>query len=116
MKYGGLSEEQALKLITINPATQLGVEKRVGSIEVGKDADLVLYTAHPLSTFAIPQQVLIDGVVYFDRQKDLQQRDVRAKQKLALKDKEKAGTTPARPSPPDTTPKAETTPRYEEYR
>ena len=116
MKYGGLSEEQALKLITINPATQLGVDKRVGSIEVGKDADLVLYSAHPLSTFAIPQQVLVDGVVYFDRQKDLQQREVRAKQKQALKDKEKAGSSPARPSTPDTTPKAETTPRHEEHR
>ena len=116
MKYGGLSEEQALKLITINPATQLGVEMRVGSIEVGKDADLVLYSAHPLSTFAIPQQVLVDGIVYFDRQKDLQQREVRAKQKQALKDKEKAGSTPARPSTPDTTPKAEATPRHEEQR
>jgi len=116
IKYGGLTEEQALKLVTINPAIQLGVDKRVGSIEVGKDADLVLYNAHPLSTFAVPQQVLIDGVVYFDRQKDLQQREARARQKQALKDKEKAGSAPARPTPPDTTPKAETTPGREEDR
>ena len=116
MKYGGLTEEQALKLVTINPATQLGIDKRVGSIEVGKDADLVIYTAHPLSTFAIPRQVLVDGVVYFDREKDLQQREVRARQKQALKDKEKAGSTPARPTAPDTTPKAETTPGSEEKR
>lgn len=115
IKYGGLSEEQALKLVTLNPAMQLGIDKRVGSIEIGKDADLVLYTAHPLSTYAIPQRVLIDGVVYFDREKDLQQRDVRAKQKQALKDKEKAGSSP-RPTAPDTTPKAETTPRDEEDR
>jgi len=116
IKYGGLTEEQALKLVTINPAIQLGVDKRVGSIEVGKDADLVLYNAHPLSTFAVPQQVLIDGVVYFDRQKDLQKREARARQKQALKDKEKAGSAPARPTPPDTTPKAETTPGREEDR
>ena len=95
MKYGGLTEDQALRLVTLNPAMQLGIDKRVGSIEVGKDADLVLYSAHPLSTFAVPQQVLIDGVVYFDRQKDLQQREARAKQKQALKDKEKAGSAPA---------------------
>jgi imidazolonepropionase-like amidohydrolase len=116
MKYGGLTEEQALRLVTINPATQLGIDKRVGSIEVGKDADLVIYTAHPLSTFAVPRQVLVDGIVYFDRDKDLQQRDVRAKQKQALKDKEKAGSTPARPAAPDTTPKAEIIPGGEERR
>jgi imidazolonepropionase-like amidohydrolase len=116
IKYGGLTEEQALRLITLNPATQLGIEKRVGSIEVGKDADLVLYSAHPLSTFAIPQQVLIDGVVYFDRQKDLQAREVRARQKQALKDKEKSSATPSKPAPTETTPKVETTPRVEEDR
>lgn len=108
MKYGGLTEDQALELVTINPALQLGVDKRVGSIEVGKDADLVLYSAHPLSTFAIPRQVLIDGVVYFDREKDLQQRQVRAAQKQALKDKARSTGT-AKPTAPDTTPKAETT-------
>ncbi len=116
MKYGGVTEEQALKLVTINPALQLGIDKRVGSIEVGKDADLVLYDAHPLSTFAVPQQVIIDGIVYFDRAKDLEQRAVRAKQKQALKDKEKATGTPARPTPPDTTPKADTTPDSKDQR
>ena len=116
MKYGGLTEAQALALITLNPATQLGIEKRVGSIEVGKDADLVLYSAHPLSTFAIAQQVLIDGVVYFDRQKDLQAREARARQKQALKDKEKSSAPPSRPAPTEATPKVETTPRVEEDR
>jgi len=116
IKYGGLTEEQALKLVTLNPAIQLGIDKRVGSIEVGKDADLVLFSAHPLSTFAVPQQVLIDGVVYFDRQKDLQQREARAKQKQALKEKEKAGSGGAKPTAPETTPKAETTPRAEDRR
>ena len=111
IKYGGLTEEQALKLITLNPAIQLGVDSRVGSIEVGKDADLVIYDAHPLSTFAVPQQVLIDGTVYFDREKDLAQREVRARRKQELIEKAKAAAPAARPAPPDTTPKAETTPR-----
>lgn len=115
MKYGGLTEEQALRLITLNPAQQLGIDKRVGSIEVGKDADLVLYSAHPLSTFAIPQRVLIDGVVYFDRDTDLKDREVRAKRKQALEDKEKSGSS-QRPAAPDTTPKPETTPRSEDAR
>ncbi len=116
MKYGGLSEEQALKLVTLNPAMQLGIDKRVGSIEVGKDADLVVYDAHPLSVFAVPQQVLIDGIVHFDREKDLQQRETRAARKRALVEKEKAAAPPSRPSAPDTTPKAETTPRQENDR
>lgn len=113
IKYGGLTAEQALRLITINPAVQLGVDERIGSIEVGKDADLVLYTAHPLSVYAVPEKVLIDGIVYFDRQKDLQQREVRARQKLTLKGKEKPGTSPGRPVGAETAPRSETTPREE---
>jgi imidazolonepropionase-like amidohydrolase len=116
MKYGGMTEEQALRMITINPALQLGIDKRVGSIEVGKDADLVIYDTHPLSTYAVPQQVLVDGTVYFDRQKDLEQREVRARRKKELKDKEKATAPASRPGAPDTTPKAETTPAQEDRR
>ena len=69
-KYGDLSDDEALALITINPAKQLGIEDRVGSIEVGKDGDLALFTAHPLSIYAIPQTTIIDGRVYFDRDRD----------------------------------------------
>ena len=69
-RYGGLTDEEALKLITINPAKQLGIEDRVGSIEKGKDADLVIFNAHPLSIYAIPQQTIVDGIVYFDRNND----------------------------------------------
>ena len=69
-KYGDLSDDEALALITINPAKQLGIEDRVGSIEVGKDGDLALFTAHPLSIYAIPQKTIIDGRVYFDRDRD----------------------------------------------
>ncbi|MDX1979746.1 MAG: amidohydrolase [Bryobacteraceae bacterium] len=75
MKYGGLSEDEALALITINPAKQLQVEDRVGSIEPGKDADLVIYDKHPLSSFAKVQKVLIDGRVYFDRDEDVSGRE-----------------------------------------
>src|SRR5262244_2110424 len=67
MKYGGLTETEALSLITINPAKQLAIDNHVGSIEVGKDADITIYDKHPLSNFAKVQKVLIDGDVYFDR-------------------------------------------------
>ncbi len=70
VKWGGLSDEQALALVTINPAKQLGIDDRVGSIEVGKDADLVVYDRHPLSSYAVVQTTLVDGKVYFDRELD----------------------------------------------
>lgn len=70
LKYGGLTQEEALKLITINPAQQLGIESRVGSIEVGKEADLAIFNAHPLSVYAICQKTVVDGVVRFDAVKD----------------------------------------------
>ncbi|HLA62791.1 MAG TPA: amidohydrolase family protein, partial [Rhodothermales bacterium] len=69
-RYGGLSDDEALALITINPAWQLGIDDRVGSIEVGKDADLVLFSAPPLSIYAVPQMTIVDGVVRFDRAGD----------------------------------------------
>ncbi len=74
-KYGGLSDEEALSLITINPAKQLGIENRVGSIEIGKDGDLVIFKNHPLSIYGVPQVTLVDGIVRFDREKD--QADMR---------------------------------------
>jgi imidazolonepropionase-like amidohydrolase len=67
MRYGGATEDEALKMITINPAWIIGVDDRVGSIEVGKDADLVIWDGYPLSSFGVPNKVLIDGDVYFDR-------------------------------------------------
>ncbi|MGH9794772.1 MAG: amidohydrolase [Candidatus Acidiferrales bacterium] len=89
MKFGGLNETEALKLVTLNPAIQLGIADRVGSIETGKDADLVIYDKHPLSVFAVPQKVLIDGIVYFDREKDIAMRAEIEKEKQALIEKEK---------------------------
>ena len=69
-RYGGLTDDEALALITINPALQLGIADRVGSIEVGKDADLAVFDGHPLSVYAVPQMTFVDGVRYFDRERD----------------------------------------------
>ena len=69
-KYGGLSDEEALALITLNPAKQLGIDNRVGSIEEGKDGDIAIFEGHPLSVYAIPVMTFVDGVKYFDRETD----------------------------------------------
>ena len=66
MKWGGLDEEAALRLVTLNPAMQLGIDDRVGSIDVGKDADLTVWEGHPLSMFGKPVQTYVDGKLYFD--------------------------------------------------
>jgi imidazolonepropionase-like amidohydrolase len=89
IKYGGLSHDEALKMVTINPAIQLGIDKRVGSIDVGKDADLVIYNRDPLSAYAVVQKTLIDGRVYFDRKRDIAERADREKEKKELIEKEK---------------------------
>ncbi len=69
-RYGGLSDNDALKLITINPAIQLGIDKRVGSIEEGKEGDIAIFKGHPLSVYAIPQMTIVDGIVRFDIKED----------------------------------------------
>jgi imidazolonepropionase-like amidohydrolase len=77
-KYGGVSEVEALKMITLNPAWQLGVDKWVGSIEVGKDADIAVFSAHPFSPDTHVEMTLVDGEVQFDRNKDLAARSSKA--------------------------------------
>jgi imidazolonepropionase-like amidohydrolase len=89
MKFGGLTHDEALKLVTLNPAVQLGIDSRVGSIDVGKDADLVIYNHDPLSAYAVVQKTLIDGRVFFDRQRDIADRPALEKEKKALLDKAK---------------------------
>jgi imidazolonepropionase-like amidohydrolase len=89
MKYGGLSENEALAMITLNPAKQLGIEDRVGSIDPGKDADLVIYDKNPLSQFAKVQKVFIDGSIYFDRDKEVSGRPAKELEKNRLIEKEK---------------------------
>ncbi len=68
--YGHMSEEEALKLVTLNPAKMLHVDKRVGSIKAGKDADLVLWSANPLSIYAVAEKTYVDGISYWDIDKD----------------------------------------------
>ena len=70
MKYGGLSMEDAIKLITINPAKMLHLDSKTGSIEVGKDADLVLWSDNPLSVYSQVDKTFIEGELYFDRNKE----------------------------------------------
>src|SRR5256712_7188006 len=67
MRYGGATEEEAAKKITLHSASGIGVDDRVGSIDVGKDADLVIWDGYPLSSYGVPNKVFIDGDVYFDR-------------------------------------------------
>lgn len=74
VKYGGMSEVDALKMVTINPAKMLHVDDKVGSIKVGKDADLVLWSDNPLSIYAKSEKTIVDGIVYFDREKDKEMR------------------------------------------
>jgi imidazolonepropionase-like amidohydrolase len=69
-RYGQLSDTDALAMITLNPAKQLGIADRVGSIEKGKEADLALFNAHPLSIYAIPQMTIVDGIIRFDINED----------------------------------------------
>jgi imidazolonepropionase-like amidohydrolase len=104
MKFGGLSHDEALKMVTLNPAMQLGIDKRVGTIDVRKDADLAIYNHDPLSAYAVVQKTLIDGRVYFDRQRDIAERSEREKEKKALVDKfKKAAEKKPEEKKPDAT-------------
>lgn len=95
VKYGGVSEEEALKFVTLNPAKLLRIDHRVGSIAVGKDADLVLWDDHPLSIYARPQQTYVDGIKYFDVEEDAAKREwmisERARLVQAMKAEAKGG-------------------------
>jgi len=84
MKYGGVPEEESLKMITLNPAKQLGIDKRTGSIEQGKDGDIVIWNAHPFSVYSRVDMTLIEGDVYFDRAVDIQKRAEIAREREAL--------------------------------
>jgi imidazolonepropionase-like amidohydrolase len=93
MKYGGMSEEEALRTVTLNSAIQLGIDKRTGSIDVGKDADIVIFNQHPFSVYTMPEMTIIEGEVYFDRKFDLEQREVlkREKAELIKREREQRG-------------------------
>ena len=98
MKYGDLTEEQALQLITLNPAKEIRLDHRIGSIDVGKDADLVIFNGHPFSIYSRPEVTMIEGVTYFDRKKDLEMREQLAKEKKALIEKERRTPGVAQPT------------------
>ena len=84
MRYGGLTEDEALKTITYNGAVQLGIQDRVGSIEPGKDADVVIWSGDPLSVYSSAETTFIDGEIFFDKQRDLAMRDQMARERAAL--------------------------------
>ena len=84
VKYGNISEEEAWKFITLNPAILLHIDHRVGSIKVGKDADLVLWNTHPMSVYAKAEKTIIEGVTYFDIERDTQLRKAMKKEKNEL--------------------------------
>lgn len=92
VKYGGMSELEAWKMVTINPAKLLHIDDRVGSIKEGKDADVVLWSGHPLSVYSKAEKTIIEGAVYFDLEKDKMQREAIKKErnqlvKMMLKEK-----------------------------
>jgi imidazolonepropionase-like amidohydrolase len=104
IKYGGLTDEEALRFITLNPAKQLKMDHRIGSIDVGKDGDLAIFNANPFSIYARVEMTLIEGEVYFDRKEDLKRRETSAKEKKELIEKERrtAPLEQRQPMPPIT--------------
>ena len=102
VKYGNVSEEDAFKFVTLNPAKMLKIDNRVGSVKAGKDADLVLWSDHPLSVYAKAEKTFVDGIAYWDiekdavKQKEMKAEEARLIQKM-LESKNKGGRT-QRPS------------------
>ncbi len=84
VKYGDVPEEEALKFVTLNPARLLHIDDRTGSIKVGKDADLVLWNDEPLSVYAVAQKTWVDGILFFDREKDEEMREWIQKERARL--------------------------------
>ncbi|MFN5376830.1 MAG: amidohydrolase family protein, partial [Chitinophagaceae bacterium] len=103
IKYGGMSEEDALKMVTLNPAKMLHVDQKVGSVKVGKDADLVLWSDNPLSIYAKAEKTMVDGIVYFDRVADTEMRKQQIAERSRLIQKmngeKRAGGPTAAPMP-----------------
>jgi imidazolonepropionase-like amidohydrolase len=105
VKYGGVPEEEAFKMVTLNPAKALHVDHKVGSIKVGKDADVVLWSDIPLSIYAKSLYTIVDGTVYFDREKDAEKSKQITAERTKLIQKmlgEKRAGMPTRPAMPTT--------------
>jgi imidazolonepropionase-like amidohydrolase len=102
VKWGGLSDDEALALVTINPAKQLRIDSRVGSLEPGKDADVAIWTHHPLSSYAIVERTYIDGIAYYDRVAEERRLSDLRKEKDTLVSAEKQDRrSPTAPEAPD---------------
>ena len=86
MKYGGLTEQQAWLTVTLNPAKLLHLDAHTGSIKVGKDADLVLWSGNPLSVYSMAEKTFVDGMCEFDRQEDLALRKEIAQKRAEIID------------------------------
>lgn len=103
VKYGGITEEEALKMVTLNPAKLLHIDNKVGSIKVGKDADLVLWSDNPLSIYAKAEKTIIDGLIYFDKEEDIKLRDDIQKERARIIqrmiDEKKGGAPTQKPVP-----------------
>jgi imidazolonepropionase-like amidohydrolase len=101
VKWGGLTDDEALALVTINPAKQLRIDSRVGSLEAGKDADVAVWTHHPLSSYAIVDRTYIDGTLYYDRLAEERRLTELQKEKGALAAAEQGARRPptTEPSP-----------------
>jgi imidazolonepropionase-like amidohydrolase len=84
VKYGGVSQEEAWKFVTLNPAKMLHLDDRMGSIKAGKDADIVIWSDNPLSIYAKAEQTYIDGMLYFDleRSEELAKRNLQERERL----------------------------------
>ena len=101
IKYGDVSEEDALKFVTLNPAKLLHIEDKVGSLKLGKDADLVIWSDHPLSVYAKAEKTIIEGTVYFDLETHEKLKSANRKEKNILINKmllEKQGGSATRPA------------------
>lgn len=101
VKYAGISEEDALKMVTLNPAKMLHLDNQMGSLKVGKSADVVVWTDHPLSVYARAEKTIIDGKVYYDIEKDAENNKAlnaeRARLIQKLKNAKKSGMPTQRP-------------------
>jgi adenine deaminase len=98
IKYGGLTEEEAWKLVTLNPAKMLHIDNKVGSLKAGKDADVVIWSGNPLSIYARAEKTFVDGVKYWDVEEDEKIRDFQQKEKArliakSLEEKDKGNAT-----------------------
>ena len=110
VKWGGLSDDEVLALVTINPARQLRIDDRVGSLELGKDADVVIWTHHPLSNYAIVERTYIDGQLYYDRQGETQRLTLLREEKSQLVSAEGAAGRAPTAAEPQAPPRVATPP------